>query len=103
VLKNAARLSHWKLEKTPLPGMGWFLHWLISSSRLVRGQHKAMQARNPPCSFCGRHYRDLSGLLIAGERGGLICDECIDRCRVAMDDEKRRREDLRNANESAAE
>ena len=41
---------------------------------------------NAICSFCGRR-RDQVRQIIAGVSGGVICDECINRCKEMLDAE----------------
>ncbi|MDR1323512.1 MAG: ATP-dependent Clp protease ATP-binding subunit ClpX [Candidatus Margulisbacteria bacterium] len=42
--------------------------------------------QNAICSFCGRR-RDQVRQIIAGVSGGVICDECINRCKEMLDAE----------------
>jgi ATP-dependent Clp protease ATP-binding subunit ClpX len=69
----------------------YFFYWLSETCRFVRGQHKAMAARNTPCSFCRKSYREV-GPLVEGPDCVYICGECIELCHSILEQEKRRRE-----------
>lgn len=45
------------------------------------------------CAFCGKP-KDQSRKLIAGPGGNYICNECIDICRVIMEEAERKEKDL---------
>ncbi|MBI3860471.1 MAG: hypothetical protein HY290_01095 [Planctomycetia bacterium] len=92
-----------RLQRPDTINRMYYLWWMIETWRRTRRWHKALKASNPPCSFCGRTYRDMDGLMVEAKEGILICELCLDYCRKIIDDEKRRREDRRNDGEEAAQ
>jgi|GEM_PF-6441625 len=70
--------------------MGWFIRWLIDSWQFARGEHKAMNARNTPCSFCQKSYGEV-GPLVEGPNHVYICGGCIELCQSILEQTKVRR------------
>src|SRR5260370_483314 len=61
----------------------YLFYWLRETWRQVRGQHNAMTARNTPCSFCRKSYREVDQL-VEGHGHVYICHDCIDLCRAIV-------------------